>query len=84
MVGAPWHGAPGASWGTNIEQLEIQRAKAELNYLILDVNAFLTLEKQKQLLNHQKLAAESSGSKQTCADPARICSMAASTKDFGE
>ena len=48
--------------------LEIQRAKAELNSLCLDVSAFTTLDEQKQLLNQQKLAAESGGSKQ----PVRI------------
>ena len=61
---APGQGAPGASWGA----LEIQRAKAELNSLCLDVSAFMTLDEQKQLLNQQKLAAESGGSKQ----PVRI------------
>ena len=53
---------------TNLEQLKIQRSKAELNSLCLDVSAFLTLDEQKQLLNQQKLAAESRGSKQ----PVRI------------
>ena len=68
LSSAAWQGNPGASWGANLEQLEIQRAKAELNSLCLDVSAFLTLDEQKQLLNQQKLAGESSGSKQ----PVRI------------
>ena len=68
MVGCTLAGAPGASWGASIEQIEIQRAKAELNSLCLDVSSFLTLEDQKQLLNQQKLAAAISGTRQ----PVRI------------